>query len=131
MECLLSIFSRKVTLSSIVKASIIALADLPGNTRKVYAYVYRRYAMSHEYFRVFRVQTGVLSQTCVLGTPNSPPRLLSGNCISWWDLFVYFSRHSEYLRNSIPKNSESIWWIQKITKIEFSYPVQIQTRWAP
>ena len=67
----------------------------------------------------------------VPGTTNSPPRLLSGNCISRWDLFVYFLRHSEYIYNSIPKNSESILRIYKNTKIEFSFYVQIQTRWAP
>ena len=42
--------------------SLNTLADLPENTSKVYAYVYRCYPMFHEFFRVFRVQFGVLSQ---------------------------------------------------------------------
>jgi hypothetical protein len=78
-------------------------ADLPGNTKQVHTYVYRCYNMSHECFRVFRMKFGVWSQTYVPGTPNSPPRLSSGNCISWWDLFVFFLRHSQYACDSIPK----------------------------
>ena len=101
--------SRRVTLSEMLST---ALADLPENASKVYAYVYRCYPMSHEFFRVFRVQFGVLSQHMYRERPihhPGSPRLLSGNCISWWDPFVYFLSHPEYIYNSIPKNSESIW----------------------
>jgi hypothetical protein len=45
------------------------LADLPGNTNKVYACIYRCYPMPHEFFRVFRVQFEVLSRTYVSATP--------------------------------------------------------------
>ena len=54
-----------------------------------------------------------------------------------WQLYLtmgslcIFLRHSEYIYNSIPKNSESILRIYKNTKIEFSFYVQIQTHWAP
>ena len=116
MECSFEHFvteSRRVTLSEMLST---ALAYLPENTGKVYAYVYRCYPMSHEFFRVFRVQFGVLSQHMYRERPihhPGSPRLLSGNCISWWDPFVYFLSHPEYIYNSIPKNSESIWWTEK------------------
>ena len=62
MDCSFQHFvtkSRNVTLFEMLST---ALTDLPGNTSKVYAYVYRCNPMSHEFFRVFRVQFGVLSQ---------------------------------------------------------------------
>ena len=54
-----------------------AFADLPGNTSNVYAYIYRCYTMSHEFFWVFGVQIGVLSQTC------AQERLIHHPAIVW------------------------------------------------
>ena len=62
----------------------------------------------------------------------SPPTYCLANFMAR-SLCIFFKAFRVPMQQSvsIPKNSESIWWIQKFTKIKFSYPVQIQTCWTP
>ena len=95
MKCFFEHFvteSRRVTLSEVLST---ALADLPGNTSKVYAYMYRCYPMTHEFFWVFRVQFGVLSQHMYRECPihvAPPPAIV-------WQLYLVMGSLCIFLRH--------------------------------
>ena len=75
-------------------------------------------------------RVSICTRNAQFTTPAAPGYYLAIVSHDGIPLYNFF-RYSEYIYNSIPKISESIWWIEKNTKIEFSFYVQIQTRWAP
>ena len=125
------IMSRKIQSLNLTHFVTLSLPHLQisqaVNAKKVYAQKYACNYMLHEIFWGFRMKFQVLSQTLIRNTDLTTPAIFLQLILMTRSLSVNF-RPLRIIIYGIPKNAGRIRLRIKITKMKFSFYVQIQTR---